>query len=214
MKTAFNIGSLDDISFFRQEDYFVWGGSVIHCLDDRYRMFYSRWPKSSKYSFESWVIDSEIACAVADEANGPYTFEYLVLPRRGDGYWDGWCTHNPNIIEHDGKYYLYYMGNKLLEDPPLPEFSEWWRQCRDIEAKVDDGVLKDGPNVSSETWQDAFGSSELDPSEAAFAFWWNHRTHQRIGVAVADSPTGPWQRLETPVLIAVERHLLLRFYFC
>lgn len=29
---------------------------------------------------------------------------------------------------------------------------------------------------------------------------WLHRNHQRIGVAVADSPAGPWQRLDHPVL--------------
>jgi hypothetical protein len=29
---------------------------------------------------------------------------------------------------------------------------------------------------------------------------WTHRNHQRIGVAVADSPDGPWQRFDRPVL--------------
>ncbi len=29
---------------------------------------------------------------------------------------------------------------------------------------------------------------------------WFHRNHQRIGVAVADSPNGPWQRFDKPVL--------------
>lgn len=30
--------------------------------------------------------------------------------------------------------------------------------------------------------------------------WWVHRNNQRIGVAVADHPKGPWQRFPTPVL--------------
>jgi hypothetical protein len=30
--------------------------------------------------------------------------------------------------------------------------------------------------------------------------WWVHRNHQRIGVAVADSPAGPWQRMDKPLL--------------
>ena len=30
--------------------------------------------------------------------------------------------------------------------------------------------------------------------------WWDHRNHQRIGVATAKSPMGPWQRSEKPVL--------------
>ncbi|MGJ8659042.1 MAG: glycoside hydrolase family protein [Cellulophaga fucicola] len=29
---------------------------------------------------------------------------------------------------------------------------------------------------------------------------WEHRNNQRIGVAVADSPNGPWKRFDTPVL--------------
>lgn len=29
---------------------------------------------------------------------------------------------------------------------------------------------------------------------------WTHRNHQRIGVAVADSPNGPWQRFDKPVV--------------
>lgn len=30
--------------------------------------------------------------------------------------------------------------------------------------------------------------------------WWNHRNHQRIGVAVADHPAGPWRRSDRPVV--------------
>lgn len=30
--------------------------------------------------------------------------------------------------------------------------------------------------------------------------YWNHRNHQRIGVAVADHPGGPWKRFDHPVL--------------
>lgn len=30
--------------------------------------------------------------------------------------------------------------------------------------------------------------------------WWNHRNHQRIGVAVASNPLGPWKRFDKPVI--------------
>jgi len=30
--------------------------------------------------------------------------------------------------------------------------------------------------------------------------WWIHRNHQRIGVAVADAPRGPWQRFDQPLI--------------
>jgi hypothetical protein len=30
--------------------------------------------------------------------------------------------------------------------------------------------------------------------------WWNHRNNQRIGVAVADHPAGPWKRFDKPLI--------------
>jgi len=30
--------------------------------------------------------------------------------------------------------------------------------------------------------------------------WWEHRNHQRIGVAAADRPEGPWKRFDQPIL--------------
>ena len=30
--------------------------------------------------------------------------------------------------------------------------------------------------------------------------WWDHRNHQRIGVAVASSPLGPWKRSDKPII--------------
>ncbi len=200
MKTAFSVRPVLSHSTLRQEEYFVWGGSMTSCPDGRYRIFYSRWPKTAKYSFESWVVDSEIACAVSDDPLGPFEFEYIALPRRGNGYWDGACTHNPNIIEDNGKYYLYYMGNELNEEPPTAEFNEWWRKCRDFAANASDEILKKGPDTSVESWHESFDDTSVNPTEAAFAFWWNHRNQQRIGVAVADTPAGPWQRFDRPVL--------------
>ena len=36
--------------------------------------------------------------------------------------------------------------------------------------------------------------------------YWDHRNHQRIGVAVADQPTGPWQRPAAPLIEAESGH--------
>jgi hypothetical protein len=49
-------------------------------------------------------------------------------------------------------------------------------------------------NRGSEHWAPdrAIPSSENE--------WWIHRNHQRIGVAVADCPAGPWQRFDHPLL--------------
>lgn len=135
---------------FKDDDYHIWGSSVIKGEDGRYHLYYSRWPKESGHS--AWVVQSEIAHATAEKPLGPYAFKDLALPERGRSYWDGMTTHNPTIHRFNDKYYLYYMGTtgdgKLFED-------------------------------------------ELN---------WKHRNNQRIGVAIADSPEGPWRRFDQPLI--------------
>ncbi|RAU93699.1 glycoside hydrolase family protein [Paenibacillus sp. YN15] len=38
--------------------------------------------------------------------------------------------------------------------------------------------------------------------------WWDHRNHQRVGVAVADHPSGPWRRFDRPLIEPKPGHLL------
>lgn len=35
--------------------------------------------------------------------------------------------------------------------------------------------------------------------------YWNHRNHQRVGIAIADDPRGPWQRFDTPLIDVSEQ---------
>ena len=131
------------------EDYIIWGATPVRGDDGRYHLFYSRWPVELGHN--AWVTHSEIAHAVAEAAAGPYVHQDVALPARGAEYWDGLCTHCPNVHKFDGKYYLYYLGN------------------------TGDGVAMKGLN-------------------------WTHRNNQRVGVAVADSPDGPWTRFDEPLI--------------
>ncbi|WP_157766084.1 glycoside hydrolase family protein [Aquimarina aggregata] len=140
-------------SKFENDTWSIWGGSMVKGNDGLYHMFYSRWKKELGWA---WVTDSEIAHAVSNTPFGPFTFRDVALSSRGSNYWDGLCTHNPNIHKFDGKYYLYYMGN------------------------TGDGKTTTFP-----------GKLVLNPS---------HRNNQRIGVAVSDSPNGPWKRFDTPLI--------------
>lgn len=94
----------------------------------------------------AWVTRSEVAYAVADGPTGPYRFVNVALPARGAGFWDGDCTHNPNVVRAGGRFLLYYMGNH---------------------------------------------------GDGTYAV---NRNNQRIGVAVADKPEGPWARFDRPVV--------------
>ncbi len=135
-----------------EPDHHVWGASMVRDAEGNCHLYYSRWPREK--GFNAWVTHSEVAHAVADQPLGPYRFVDVALPARGPEWWDGFCTHNPTIRTHEGRYFLYYMGNTGDRSP-------------------------------------AAGPKSLN---------WTHRNNQRIGVAVADSPYGPWERLDHPLI--------------
>jgi hypothetical protein len=95
---------------FAQDDYWVWGSSVIKGEDNRYHMFVSRWPKHLPFH-PGWMVASEIAHALADQPEGTYQFSDVALPARGAQFWDGRSTHNPKILKRGDTYILYYMGS-------------------------------------------------------------------------------------------------------
>lgn len=135
---------------FAHDSLYIWGASPVKGHDGKYHLFYSQWGK--QFGFMAWVTHSEIAHAVSDSPMGPYRFSDIALPQRDSRFWDATTTHNPHIHYFDGRYYLYYTGNK-----------------------GDMVNVRNGLN-------------------------WKHRNNQRIGVAHADSPYGPWTRLEHPII--------------
>lgn len=137
---------------FAEKGYHVWCGAPVKGPDGKYHLFYSRWPESAGFA-PGWALHSEIAYAVAARPEGPYQPVNVALPPRpvnpatGKKYWDGDVTHNPNVLFHRGRYYLFYMGNH--------------------------------------------GDGKSYPL---------HRNQQRIGLAIATNPAGPWKRLDQPIV--------------
>ncbi len=129
---------------FRLDSFMVWCGSAVKGDDNKYYLFYSRWPR--KLGHLAWATHSEVAVAVADQPTGPFTHVKVVLPKRDKKFWDADVTHNPTVHKFGKTYYLYYMGN--------------------------------------------YGNGE----------WWDHRNHQRIGLATSKSPLGPWKRVQKPLV--------------
>ncbi|WP_200974799.1 glycoside hydrolase family protein [Echinicola sp. 20G] len=101
-------------NIFETEEFYNWGGSILKGEDGKYHLFYSRWPKATK--FTGWLLYSEVAHAISDHPAGPWTFKETVLEGRGKGYWDAITAHNPKIKFFDGKYYLYYISTNLGEN--------------------------------------------------------------------------------------------------
>jgi len=109
---------------------FVWGASVVRGEDGKYHMFYSTWdtgPDNEVFS-NAWVLYSEIVYAVSDYPD--HGFEPVATVLRGRNHegdslaWDAQAVHNPHIKRFNGKYYLYYIGNR---DPgPVEEGTPGW----------------------------------------------------------------------------------------
>jgi predicted GH43/DUF377 family glycosyl hydrolase len=122
----------------------LWCGTMVRTPDGRCHLMVSLWPE--KLGFESWLYHSEIGYAVADHPGAAYEFKGTVFRGAADpDAWDRDMVHNPWIIQHERKFYMYYTGN------------------------CGDGTF---------------------PS---------HRYNQRVGLAVADDPAGPWSRLGQPL---------------
>jgi len=109
---------------------FIWGASVIKGEDGKYHMLYSTWdtgPDNEIFS-NAWVLYSEILYAVSDYPDHDFKPVARVLRGRiheGDSLaWDAQAVHNPHIKRFNGKYYLYYIGNR---DPgPVEQGAPGW----------------------------------------------------------------------------------------
>ncbi len=95
---------------FIKDTSYIWCGTLVKShIDQKYHLYYSRWP--CKYGFSAWVTSSEVAHTVSNSPFGPFQFKDVVLPYHGAEFWDGMHTHNPEVHFFNGKYYIYYTGN-------------------------------------------------------------------------------------------------------
>lgn len=108
----------------------IWCGSMIKGYDNKYHLYYSRWPRETGH--EAWISHSEVAYAVADKPEGPYKFVNISLSGTDSCTWDGATAHNPYIVLKDNKYYLYYVGTQgkpLQGEDTIKAYGpEWWKR--------------------------------------------------------------------------------------
>jgi hypothetical protein len=158
--------------------------------------------------------------AVAENAPVEYDFSAMIQPVPATAKWvdpeyNIWC--GSEIKGDDGKYHLFYsrwprkFGHlawvthsevaHAVGDTP---FGPWKRHDVALPARGTnfwDGSCTHNPTILRigrryylyymGNFGDGLVKSPLN---------WTHRNRQRIGVAVADSPNGPWQRFDKPVL--------------
>lgn len=153
------IGPVPRVCGYQDENYWVWGSATVKGDDGLYHMYVSRWSRTLPFH-PGWMSECEIAHCTADTLLGPYTFHDVALGKRGAQYWDGQACHNPKILRHGGKYYLFHMGS-------THPFESYF----------------DAEDQSTRSKHCIVG-----------------RANKRVGVAVADSPYGPWTRFDAPIL--------------
>lgn len=194
----------------------IWCGSMVKGTDNKYHLFYSRWPRSTGH--ESWISHSEIAYAVADKPEGPYKPVNVALGQVDSVRWDGAMAHNPCIVLKDDTYYLYYIATKGRPLSPTellsPYGHEWWtrRNTQRVGVAVSDnpaGPWKRLPQpVLSNNEADTTAFDAMCVTNPAVCVGRDGKMvmlykavckdgrlqggHVRFSVAFADSPTGPF----------------------
>ncbi len=112
--------------------------------------------------------------------DGKYYLFYSRWPQR-EGF-KGWVTHSEIAIAVSDKMTGPFKPVKVVL--PKRKNGHW-----DSDVTHNPNIQKFGGKYYL-YYMGNYGNKE----------WWNHRNHQRIGVAIASTPLGPWKRLDKPVL--------------
>lgn len=185
-----------------QEDTYVWCNAPIEDDAGRTHIFFSRWSKDR--GMGGWINACEIAHAVADRPEGPYTVLGPVLQPRGPGYWDATTCHNPHIRQVADKYALFFMGNsngrtdtKRIGVALADSLDGPW-------IRPDAPLLLPGP---ADAWDDHCTTNPSFIRHPNGQYWlyyksWNTaeydagvppvRGNRKYGLAISDSLTGPY----------------------
>ncbi len=218
------VAPISDDNIFKTEGYYNWGTSIIKGQDGKYHMFYSRWKR--EYTFYGWLTHSEVAHATSKSPAGPWKYKETVLTGRGKGNWDAITAHNPKIKYFDGKYYLYYisthLGDKPYTEADLVETAQTgyshpnWKILRPNQRtgvavansingpwkRMDEPLIEPSDPITTLTVNPAIdrgsdGKYYLivkgdKPNATGFV--------RNQAIAVSDSPTGPFEMQDKPVI--------------
>jgi len=192
----------------------VWGCSPIDGPDGKVHLFCSRWPAQfydeRRGPCDGWLRHSEIAHAVGDQPEGPFAFMDTALARRGGDHWDATMAHNPQIVEHDGAYYLFYTGTRPDPNADDPHMGLVENQriglarSRSLygpwERLGNDGMILDA-NDDKEAWDSIMVSNPALMKHPCGQFWLYYKSwcrHQdglrKYGLAIAENIEGPYVR--------------------
>lgn len=197
------------IRILEQDGWYIWDSSPIVGDDGKIHVFFSRWPNS----FDNWLVNSEIAHAVADKPEGPYKILRTILKGRGGNHWDADAVHNPTIQKVGKKYVIFYNGNNLADTIKYDGKSP---STQRIGMAIADNLygefkrVRDEPllNMQKGAWDSYMNNNPALLQHPNGQFWlyykaWDRYTDNRrkIGLAIAEKLEGPYRKYEqNPVL--------------
>jgi hypothetical protein len=189
-------------AIFNDPDWNVWGGTALEFKGRWYRIF-ARWHK--KTTHWGWATHSEIACAVGDSPLGPWSDVRPLLKREETDAWDAHNFHNPCPVFAEGRYWLFYTGNRgdgtfwghrnqqrvgvAVSDHPAGPYERQPEPLLDVTLGSWDHLITACPIVMrgpDGTYRMIYkGVSEGPPPFGGTV---------RMGLATAPHPSGPWTK--------------------
>lgn len=201
------------VNLFTETDYFVWCGAMFK-FREAYYLIYSRWEKA--LGFEAWATDSRVCLAKADSMFGKFTHLWELFDYRGRTPEERKVIHNPTVLIHQGRIYLYYMMNYgtgdwwqhrnrqrigvAYTDDPEGEWTMPEEPVLDISPVGIDSLLVSNPSVVEKPdgkilmIYKAVSNEGVMPKGGSVI----------CGAAEADSPLGPFRKYGKPLFVNPE----------
>jgi len=193
---------------FTEEGYYIWDGSVFK-FKDTYYMVYSRW--DAALGFDAWVTDSAVCLAKADSLDGPFVHVKELFDNGGNSPTERRVTHNPTVLVHEGRIYVYFMMNYgtgdwwehrnrqrvgvAYTDDPEGEWVRLPNPVIDITPGGIDSLMTSNPTATVMpdgkilmVYKAVSNEGQLPKGGAVIC-----------GAAVADSPLGPFRKYGKPL---------------
>ncbi|WP_448248512.1 sulfatase-like hydrolase/transferase [Thalassotalea agariperforans] len=187
-----------------RENWNVWGASPIVDENGKYHLFYSRW----RGDHGAWLTHSEIAHAIADHPEGPYTPLGTVLTGRGGEHWDADTIHNPTIQKVGDQYALFYIGNNLKRSN---DFDDHHASTQRIGLALSDNIYGPFQRVQQEPiietsanrkdWDSYLTTNPALLQHPNGEYWLYYKAWdkyndnmRKMGLAIAKDITGPYRK--------------------
>ena len=179
-----------------------------------YYLIYSRWERSK--GFNAWVTDSRVCLARAESADGQFVHVKELFDYSGNTLSERRVIHNPVALVHGNRVYLYFMMNYgsgdwwehrnrqrigcAFTDHPEGEWTLLPHPVLDITPGSFDSLMTSNPSVVAMPdgrflmmYKAVSANGELPKGGAVVC-----------GLAIADSPIGPFVKTEKPLFVNPE----------